>query len=35
MQAKVPIATEDFRFESSQFPHLAKRGRDMGHPGSW
>jgi hypothetical protein len=33
--AKVPVASENFQSESSYFPHLAKTGRDMGHPPSW
>jgi hypothetical protein len=33
--ARVPVVPEDFRSERSQFPHLAKGWRDMGHPHSW
>ncbi len=31
-RATVQIVREDFQGEICEFPHLAKRRRDMGHP---
>jgi hypothetical protein len=31
-RAKVQVMPEDFQGEICEFPHLAKRGRNMGHP---
>jgi hypothetical protein len=30
-----PVAPGNFQGKSSEFPHLAKTGPDMGHPRPW